>query len=243
MPIYNLYSFIDNYIFYFKEYCRHLLMLQNVKLSFNLIIVVFILGICTSFNPCSISIIPIFFSYITRTKVKDRLAANLCFILGTFTNFIILGESAILIRGSYNQLLTNSNLVTGCALIFIGCTLLNLFPFDKLVSSRQRQVKSNFIVNSFFMGFSSGLVTSACNIPIIIALLSWLSSFPNQLQSFLFLLVYFFGYSLSIVFISILSNIVDEIVFFNSILSLITSAFGMFMVSNGTFLICKFLNL
>nr|QUE28251.1 hypothetical protein [Pseudoerythrocladia kornmannii] len=220
-------------------------MLSNLTPSLNMIIIIFILGILTSLNPCSISIIPIYLSYITNVELEKRILTNIFFILGSCINFLLIGEAAISITSFYNKILVNSDLTTGVALVFIGIVLLRLIPLDIIVQKNQNNspTKSNFLLSAFFLGSSSGFVTSACNIPVIIALLSWLSIFSNPLQSVFLLLVYFLGYSLSLVFISILSNIMDQIGFLNNILSWITSLFGMFLLSNGIFLICTFIQL
>nr|QUE28821.1 dsbD [Porphyropsis coccinea] len=242
MKITNIPNIIDNYTFFFKEYCRYLIILKEVDLSFGIMFAFFVIGLLTSLNPCSISIAPIYLSYTTKIKSNQKINFNLFFIIGSSLNFLGMGIISIYVGNLYKNLLANFELTNGLIFILIGMSLLNLIPFDQFSTANRRKIniKNGVSLNSFILGFTSSFITSACNIPIIIVLFSLLSTLENHFHSLLLLCCYFIGYSASIFSLSILTSLVDKIVFFNKIIYWITSLFGIILISNGTVLVCNF---
>jgi len=104
-------------------------------------------------------------------------------------------------------------------------------------------LKINQYINTFFIGFTSGFLTSTCNIPILITLLTWLSSLHNSITSTLLAITYLVGYSMSIILISFLKRFLDKIIMFNYIVSWLTSILGAITLSSGIFSICHFFKL
>nr|QUE29610.1 dsbD [Erythrotrichia foliiformis] len=237
-----MYNFLDNYIFLFKEYCNYILTVHTVTININTFAAIFLFGWLTSLNPCSLSIIPIYISHISNEKETPKVNTSILFILGLFTNFIIIGSLFIYFAQIYKQFVINFNATSGFLLIFIGVNLLQIFPISSLFINKTQaaDVKSNGYLNSFTLGFSSGIITSACNIPILVALLTWLSSLNNYIQSISLSITYTLGYCLSIFSASFLTKFLNQLQVFNRITSWTTSVVGAFMLSSGIFSLCHF---
>nr|QUE29373.1 dsbD [Erythrotrichia longistipitata] len=240
-----MYNLIDNYIFLFKEYCNYILTINTVYISYNTFIGIFFFGWLTSLNPCSISIIPMYLSYVgseTKTSANNN---SFFFILGFFINFIVLSLLLTYSGKIYRQLFSNSDLTSGLLLMFVGVTLLKILPAVSISNKKAMKLDIKFSgsINAIAVGFSSAFITSACNIPIVIVLLTWLSSLNNPLQSLLLSITYVSGYSLSIFLASLASNFLSQIRIINQIISWITSLLGSIILSSGVFSICHFFRL
>nr|QUE28074.1 dsbD [Sahlingia subintegra] len=239
-----MYNLIDNSIFLFKEYCNYILTINIINIDINTFIGIFIFGVITSLNPCSISIIPIYFTYTNKTEIFNK-NKNMLFIIGYFTNFITIGIFIIYFSKVYRNIVQFSDLTSGILLLFIGITLLKFLPITTVLT--EKTILPDFIinnsVNSFIVGFTSGFLTSTCNIPIIITLITWLSSLHNSIISTSLAITYMIGYSMSIVFASALQHFLDEIVIFHRLISWLTSILGAITLSGGIFSICHFFKL
>lgn len=240
-----MYNFIDNYIFLFKEYCNYILTINTISITPNTFLGVLVFGWLTSLNPCSIAILPIYFSYTSNQTNISRSTSSFLFISGFITNFMAIGIFILYFARIYKNLFSSSDLTSGILLLFVGMNLLKVLKMSTIFDNnvKKSNFRFNFYLSNFMMGFSSGLITSACNIPILIALLAWLGSLHNSWQSFLLAATYLTGYSLSIMFASILANFLDEIAFFNKVVSWTTSILGSIIVSSGIFSICRFFKL
>nr|YP_010337767.1 cytochrome c biogenesis protein transmembrane region [Sahlingia subintegra]UNJ17352.1 cytochrome c biogenesis protein transmembrane region [Sahlingia subintegra] len=240
-----MHNFIDNYLFLFKEYFNYILTINIINININTFIGIFIFGFLTSLNPCSISIVPIYFTYTNSKGMLKSNSANLLFITGYFANFITIGIFIIYFARVYRTIVENFDLTSGILLSFIGVTLLKVLPMTSLLTEKNlpKALKINEYINTFFIGFTSGFLTSTCNIPILITLLTWLSSLNNSIISMVLAMTYLVGYSMSIIFVSILKIFLDKIVMFNHIISWLTSILGAITLSSGIFSICHFFKL
>ena len=237
-----MYNLIDNYIFLFKEYCNYILTINTVHISYNTFIGIFFFGWLTSLNPCSISIVPIYLSYVSFETKKSSNSTTIFFVLGFLMNFVVLGILLIYFGKVYRRLFSNSDLTSGILLVFVGIALLKILPIagvsnDKIMES---DLKFGRNINSILVGFSSGFITSACNAPIVLVLLTWLSSLNSALQSLLLAITYVFGYSLSIFLASLVGKFFSQIRILNQTISWATSFVGSVVLSSGVFSICHF---
>ena len=240
-----MYTFIDNYVFLFKEYCNYILNINTVEINFYTFSCVFIFGWLTSLNPCSISIIPVYLSLINSEAKISPISNTFLFILGFFLNFIMIGGSIIYFGQVYRQIFSKSDLTSGTLLIFIGINLLKIIkiPITNITNKKESNIKVNTYFQAIAMGFSSGIVTSACNIPIVVALLTWLSSLGNSIGSLLLLVTYVVGYSTSIFLAYFLNSFLTQVKFFNQITSWGISLVGCITISSGIFSLCQFFNI
>nr|QUE28457.1 dsbD [Porphyrostromium boryanum] len=240
-----MYNIIDSYIFIFKEYCNYILTINTVNININTFIGILVFGVLTSLNPCSISIVPIYLGYIGNSSTVSKNSASVLFFSGFVANFISIGICIIYFAKLYKQVVTNSVFSSGILLIFIGITLLRIISLPTISknSSSEINYKTGSNLNIFVVGFSSGLVTSACNVPILVTLLAWLSSLDSSIQSLLLAITYILGYSFSIFFASILTSFLSKISIFYRIVSWCISIFGSIVLSTGVFSVCRFLKL
>ena len=240
-----MYILIDNYVFLFKEYCNYILNINTVEVNFYTFFFIFIFGLLTSLNPCSLSIIPVYLSLINNEEEISNTNNTFLFILGFVINFIMIGGSIIYFGQVYRQFFSRSDLTSGILLIFIGINLLRIIKIPIISTGNQEKskIKANSYFQTIIVGFSSGVVTSACNIPIVAAFLTWLSSLENIIESFLLLVIYIVGYSTSIFVAYFLNNFLTQVKFFNQVTSWGISFFGCITISTGVFSLCQFFNI
>lgn len=236
-----IYNFIDNYIFLFKEYCNYILTINTINININTFMGILAFGWLTSLNPCSISIVPIYLSYIGNKNDTSKNKTNILFFCGFVANFMTICICITYFAKLYKQTVANSILASGVLLVFLGITLLRIISLPTIFKNPLS--KSSSEINVFTVGFSSGIVTSACNIPILITLLTWLTSLDNTMQGFFLGATYLLGYSSSILFASILTGFLNEVNTFHKIISWCSSIFGTIILSTGVFSICRFLKL
>nr|QUE29197.1 dsbD [Erythrotrichia welwitschii] len=237
-------NFLDNYIFLFKEYCNYILAINTVSINPTTFLGIFLFGWLTSLNPCSLSIIPIYLSYINNKTEKSGKKISVLFIVGFFLNFITIGLILIYFGKLYRQFFSSSDLTSGILLVFIGITLLDILPITKFKfignTSLDSYIGPDGYLRPITIGFSSGIITSACNIPVVIALLTWVSSLHNIVQAIFLLVIYIIGYSFSIFFVSFLTVFLKEVKLFNQLITLTTSLLGSALLSSGVFSLCRF---
>nr|YP_010336976.1 cytochrome c biogenesis protein transmembrane region [Madagascaria erythrocladioides]QUE29009.1 dsbD [Madagascaria erythrocladioides]UNJ16561.1 cytochrome c biogenesis protein transmembrane region [Madagascaria erythrocladioides] len=235
-----MYNFIDNYIFYFKQYCNYFLRLNSIE--FNLVTggVIFMLGILTSLNPCSLSILPLYFSYLLNSKNQNNLINSFYFIIGIFTNFLFIGILAIYVGKLNKNFLETENFFSSIILIMIGLGLLKIIPLNFFqFRESNNNITTTCSANFFVLGLTSSFTTSACNMPIITALFAWLSSLKDTISIILFLMSYIVGYSLSIIIAFSINKLIEKTNILNTIVSWLSSIIGIITLSNGIFLFCN----
>ncbi len=161
---------------------------------------IFLGGVALSFTPCVYPVIPITIAFIGARSGGSRLkgfSLSLVFVLGLGLVYSILGVVAAASGGVFG-LSTQSPWVLGfVTLVFLimGAGMLGAFEMS-LPSSVQTKLAGNKrsgYVGALFVGATTGLVAAPCVGPVLVALLSWVSSTGNLFLGFLYLFVFAMG--------------------------------------------------
>lgn len=177
-------------------------------LQHNLLIalaLVFIAGILTSFTPCIFPMIPITISILGHDAEKNSRVTNffrsLSYVLGIAFTYSTLGLVAAMTGKIFGNLLSSKWVIGFMVLLFFTMALSMWGVFDLQVPAFIRQkfgtskTKSNYI-GLFIMGLVSGIVASPCVGPVLVSILSYVSTTQDLFLGFILLFTYAIGLGL-----------------------------------------------
>lgn len=153
-------------------------------------------GLITSITPCALSQLPLIMGYVSAGNItkKESLKNSITYALGISLTFTILGVLA----GGTGQLIGS---YTRYWLIFLGIIMMfmaletseltNILPTTNLIS----KVKTRGSLGAFLIGILSGLFASPCATPVLIFLLSLISTKQNYLFGITMMAMYSMGFS------------------------------------------------
>lgn len=179
---------------------------KNFYLTFLL---VFLAGILTSFTPCIFPMIPITLSILGNdAHDKSRLQnilRSIFYVLGIAVTYSSLGVLAALTGAIFGQALANKWVVLSMVGLFVLMALSMWGAFElqvpAFIRNRFGTGKSHGYVGAFFMGMVAGIVASPCVGPVLVSILSFVSTTQNAVLGFTLLFTYALG--LGLIFIAI----------------------------------------
>nr|YP_010337363.1 cytochrome c biogenesis protein transmembrane region [Pulvinaster venetus]UNJ16948.1 cytochrome c biogenesis protein transmembrane region [Pulvinaster venetus] len=188
--------FFEIYFYNYKQYINHILNLNILEYNNLNFFIIFLFGIIGSLSPCNLSMIPIYISYITKSKVKKNNYFNniLYFSIGNFISCFALGIISTFLNKLYNDLIINIVMFTDFIKIVISLSLLNIVKFRLIFDNKiiKKQYKNN-LFEIILLGVTTGASASACNAPLISIIMLWTIHYQNLFFS----LVIFFIYTLA----------------------------------------------
>jgi cytochrome c-type biogenesis protein len=153
---------------------------------------VFVSGILSSSSPCVLATIPLVIGYVGGYSGGDRrkaLVYSLTFILGLSVTFTILGAIASFIGGLFGVVGRTWYFAVGGIAIAIGLHLIGLYEWNLPVTIHF-QPKQRGIVGAFLLGLIFGIVSSPCATPILVLILTFVTSKGEILYGTSLLFVY-----------------------------------------------------
>ena len=180
----------------------------NLPLAF---ILVFLAGILTSFTPCIFPMLPITLSILghhaeTRSRLQNFLR-SLIYVTGIATTYSVLGLIAALTGSLFGAALTNKYVVASLCLLFftMALSMWGVFELQAPAFIRNRfgsgKSKNNF--EAYIMGMVAGIVASPCVGPVLISILTFVSTSRNALLGFTLLFVFASGLGLLFIIIGL----------------------------------------
>lgn len=179
---------------------------KNFYLTFLL---VFLAGILTSFTPCIFPMIPITLSILgndahSKSRVQNILR-SIFYVLGIAVTYSSLGVIAALTGAIFGQALQNKWVLSSLVGLFVLMALSMWGAFElqvpAFVRNRFGTGKSQGYTGAFFMGMVAGIVASPCVGPVLVSILSFVSTTQNAVLGFSLLFTYAIG--LGLIFIAI----------------------------------------
>ncbi len=168
--------------------------------SWVVLLWIFLGGVALSFTPCVYPVIPITIAYIGGRSGGSRFKGftlSLVFVLGLGLVYSTLGVVAAASGGVFGLSTQNPwviGFVSGIFLI-MGAGMMGAFEIT-LPSSFQTKISSkkrSGYIGALFVGGTTGLIAAPCVGPVLIALLSWVSTAGNLFLGFLYLFVFAMG--------------------------------------------------
>jgi cytochrome c-type biogenesis protein len=193
---------------------------QLSHLSLFSLVLLFGVGLLTSFTPCTLSMLPITVGYIGGYEAQNRwqgMAQSAWFALGLSTTLAGLGIGAALLGQVYGQVGTGLGFVVSAIAILMGLYLLEALPL-RLPSL---SVGQNWNLDNLPKG--------------IRAFLAWISSTQNPALGAGLLLAYTSGYVLPIIVVGTFTATLKQFLLIRRWSGWINPVSGVLLVGFGVF--------
>jgi cytochrome c-type biogenesis protein len=195
---------IYNITFYLQHNIEAFTLNSTNRINFLQLIIILLAGIFTGLNPCTISILPIYLSYINNNS-NNTSVSIIKFSIGIITSITVIQVVSIVLGKSQ---VVNSNLleqVTGILSVTLGLYYLNLLPNIQLKQNRISEVyiKSVFELSPYLNGLVFGISLTSCSTPIIITFSLWIIQNQNIITTIICIIIYTLGYIIPILLISL----------------------------------------
>ncbi|AZZ35822.1 thiol:disulfide interchange protein [Bdellovibrio sp. qaytius] len=189
---------------------------KNFYLTFLL---VFLAGILTSFTPCIFPMIPITLSILGNDAHEKSRVQNIMrsvfYVLGIAVTYSSLGVLAALTGAIFGQALANKWVVASMVGLFVLMALSMWGAFElqvpAFIRNRFGTGKSHGYVGAFFMGMVAGIVASPCVGPVLVSILSFVSTTQSAFLGFSLLFTYALGLGLIFIAIGASSQILKKL--------------------------------
>ncbi len=176
------------------------------------IIIAFIAGIITACMPCFLSTLPLIISYVASVdkSPKNMFKLALTFILGNTLTFILLGIFIGAIGSIFSKLGTIYYLVLGIVMILMALQTFGIFEFIKPTYLTSKNKKKGYL-GAFIAGVLSGIFSSPCQTPVLVALLAMVLQKGTILYGIITLLAYSLGNGIIILIIIMSLNKIKDL--------------------------------
>ncbi len=164
-------------------------------------LLVFVGGILTSLTPCVYPMIPIIIGYIGGRSQgrKQAFRLSLFFTLGLSLTYAVLGVLASQTGQVFGSLSQNTGVMLVIAAIFIlmGLSMFGMFELQlpSTWMARIQSGKRQGWAGALFMGAVTGFIGAPCVGPVLISLLTFVTTTGSLIKGFFLLLVYGLGMS------------------------------------------------
>lgn len=204
----------------------------------------FLAGVLTSFTPCIFPMIPITISILGHDAEKNSRAENLLrsilYVLGIAFTYSILGVLAALTGSLFGNALSNKYVLIGMVLLFftMALSMWGLFELQVPAFIRNkfgvgRSHHSYFGI--FVTGLFAGIVASPCVGPVLVSILSYVSTTKNAVLGFGLLFTYAIGLGLIFIAIGLFGQFLSLLPRSGAWMNKIKFVLGFLMVLTGVY--------
>lgn len=178
------------------------------------LLAVFLAGLLTSFTPCIFPMIPITLSILGHNAEKNSRAKNLSrslvYVLGIAITYATLGVAAALTGSLFGRLLAHPGVIWSMTILFIALAF-SMWGFFEIqapafIRAKFQSGEVHGYTGIFGMGLVAGIVASPCVGPVLISILSFVSTTQNVWLGFTYLFVYAIGLGLIFIVIGLFSE-------------------------------------
>lgn len=211
---------------------------------FYAFLIAFIAGILTSFTPCIFPMIPITISILGHDAEKNSRAENLLrsvlYVLGIAFTYSLLGVLAALTGNLFGNALSNKYVLIGMVLLFFTMALSMWGVFELQVPAFIRnkfgvgQTRQGYF-GVFMMGLFAGIVASPCVGPVLVSILSYVSTTKNAALGFGLLFTYAIGLGLIFIAIGLFGQFLSLLPRSGAWMNKIKFALGLLMLLTGIY--------
>nr|YP_010330258.1 cytochrome c biogenesis protein transmembrane region [Porphyridium aerugineum]UNJ17974.1 cytochrome c biogenesis protein transmembrane region [Porphyridium aerugineum] len=205
---------LDNFFFQIQYYMDKMSIDSINQNNVSSIILILITGILTGFNPCTLSIIPIYLNYIHKEDKSSKISI-LLFLGGIITSISSIGIISLIVGKSttYGDIFT---IIAGLITILLGLNYLNIIPNVKLpneeIKHYLKYIKKFIKFTPYINGIIFGLTISSCSTPILVTISLWIIKSKNLIWGLFLMVIYSVGYSIPIILLSFTINNIENII-------------------------------
>lgn len=184
---------------------------SNLLLAF---LFVFLAGILTSFTPCIFPMLPITISILgyhaNQQSRWHNFSRALAYVFGIALTYSSLGVLAALTGSLFGSALTNKYVIAALVALFFSMALSMWGAFEiqapAFIRNRFGTGKSHSLGSAFVMGLVAGIVASPCVGPVLVSILSYVSTTKDALLGFGLLFTFAMGLGLLFIVIGLFSS-------------------------------------
>lgn len=184
---------------------------------FYALILIFFTGLFTSLTPCVYPIIPITLAVLGRENSDTKLSGFLkssTYVLGMALTYALLGMLAATSGFMFGSLMSNMYfiLVLSLVLFLAALSMLDVFEIkspaflNKLGAGKKKSSIGIFVSGAF-----SGLVVGPCVGPVLVGILTYVSTSGDLFKGFLLLFVFALGLGSLIIVLGTFSGLVKKL--------------------------------
>lgn len=201
-------------------------------------VLMYLIGLATSFTPCILSMLPVTIGYIGGYQSKSRgqsLVQSAWFALGLACTMTGLGLVATLPGVVYGRIGTGWFIAMGALAILMGLNLVGVLPlrlpqfngFDLDKDTPQS-------VKSLVTGLTFGLVASPCSTPVLLAILGWVSTTGSPWMGGALLFTYSLGHATPLIAAGAFTGALKALLSLRRWSGLINKLSGVVLIFTGT---------
>ncbi len=176
---------------------------QLASFSLGAYLLVFFGGVITSIGPCNVAMIPLIIGYVGgRDITRGRsLALSTVFVVGLSVTFVLLGLLAAAVGALFGWMGKIWYYVVAAVCIAIGLQLMGLIqvPVPTVFANQRDGVKRRGLLGALLLGLISGLVSSQCATPVLVAVLTYVMAKGALAYGATLLFIYALGRGVPIV--------------------------------------------
>ena len=165
--------------------------------------IAFLAGVISSIGPCNLTAIPLIIAYVGGYSLSRARSffISLVFTLGLAITFVGLGAVAALIGGLFGQVGSIWYWAVAGICLLIGLSLLGVYelPLPGWLADRQAALQQRGLTGALVLGLVSGLVTSQCATPVLVAILTLVMAKGAVIYGATLLFVYALGRGVPII--------------------------------------------
>lgn len=207
-------------------------------------IIAFLGGLLVSFTPCVYPLLPVSASYIGVTSGGSRLkgfSLSLVYVTGVAITYSILGLAAALTGSIFGRIASHpaTYAVAGLVFIVFGIAMLDVFHISiPHVYTYHAHKKHNYL-STFFLGLSSGLLSSPCLTPVLGSILLYLTGRGNLFYGMTLLFTFAYGMGFTLILVGTFSSLILSLPKAGGWLIVIKRVFACVLMGVGVFFIVQ----
>ena len=199
---------------------------------------VFLAGVLTSFTPCIFPMIPITLSILghdaeTKNRTQNVLR-SIFYVLGIALTYATLGSIAALTGALFGKALANKYVISSLVVLFVLMAI-SMWGFFEIqvpafIRNKFGTGKSHGYFGALIMGLVAGIVASPCVGPVLVSILSFVSSTQSVWLGFTLLFTFAIGLGLIFIVLGFSSHLIKKLPRSGPWMDLVKFLLGLLMI-------------